>query len=155
MPTYLTIALLGALSVIIVLLLRILMAQDRHPIMTLNMGREVESTIERINASIEHHAEVSAVLGLMKQLDADPDALELIKSYPRTVQAAAALHYVNTLGAALQQAQEMLQSIYRGENSSASYLFGMTPADRIKNCQAQVDSIRAKLDAAVDACANL
>ncbi|MFZ1258508.1 MAG: hypothetical protein WAQ25_03500 [Candidatus Saccharimonas sp.] len=114
----------------------------------------IEDAIKRIRTGIEHHAEVSAVLGLMKQLDADPGALELIKEHPKTVQAAAALHYVNTLGAALLYAQHKLQDAHAG-NSRALAPFGNYKKAAIEGWQAEVDSIRAKLNAAVDACAKL
>lgn len=98
--------------------------------------------LSEINDSIKHHAEISAVLGLIKQLDADPDAMELINSYPQTVRAAAMLHYVNTLGSALQHAQDDLARIHKHYGSTAQVT---------TSAQQDVDSIRHKLDAAVAA----
>ena len=54
--------------------------------------------LDRIMKSTAHAAEVSAVLGLMKDLENNPDALALIQDYPETVRAAAWLHYINRLG---------------------------------------------------------
>jgi hypothetical protein len=104
--------------------------------------------VDRIKVEAHHAADVSAVLKLMEQLDGQPDALELIKSYPKTVQAAAWLHYINTLGASLQAAQVRLQQAHDGTYNASDYGHVTRPSV-IDTEQKRVDTIRAKLDAAI------
>ena len=112
------------------------------------MAAELEAVIHRIGAAAAHHADVSAVVELVRQLDANPDALELIKSYPETVRAAAWLHYVNSLGASLQVAQNCLRKAHDG-SYDRSYLYGHNAA--VDDWQKRVDALRVKLDAAIAA----
>lgn len=99
--------------------------------------------IQQLQAAVEHHADVSAVVAMVRQLDAlDENALTLIKSYPETVRAAAWLHYINTLGADLQHAQQQL--------SAAHQMYRRADSINVEAAQAHVDSIRDKLDRAVE-----
>lgn len=108
------------------------------------------SALEQIKEASAHAASVSAVLSLMDQLEDNPDALELIKSYPETVRAAAWLHYINILGADLQAAQVQLSHAHRGTGPYQHYSPTSLQQFRM-DCQDQVNIIRGKLDAAIKA----
>lgn len=126
-------------AVLVALIILIVLARRRAPLEP-NIGSELGAAIERLGAAARHHADVSAVVEMVRQLDADPDALELIKSYPETIRAAAWLHYINSLGATLQSLQDNEARVRR-----EGY---MTMAD---NCQSQVAAVREQLDAAIAA----
>ncbi len=105
----------------------------------------LNDAIEGFGKAAQHHIDVSAVVKLVQQLDADPNALELIKSYPETVRAAAWLHYINTLGADLRRAQQRLSESHAGKGY-------VEPVPQyIDRDQARVDALRTKLDKAVEA----
>lgn len=101
----------------------------------------IDEAAERLAAAVKHHVDVSAVVEMVRQLDADPNALELIKTYPETVRVAAWLHYIDTLGASLQTAQTRLGRAYA--EGSMAYV--------IESYKQQVDDIRAELDAVLKA----
>ena len=103
---------------------------------------EPSRQIDELKAAAQHYADVSAVVEMMRQLDElDEDAVALLKSYPETVRAAAWLHYTNVLGADLQHAQKQL--------SMAHQTYQRADSHNVKAAQAHVDSVRAKLDHAV------
>lgn len=106
------------------------------------MTTEFDQAIERLDAAIKHHTDVAAVVEMVRQLDANPDALELIKSYPETVRAAAWLHYINALGSDLQDAQKRLSVYHR--------MYSMTSLT-VQDAQRKVDALRNKLHAAIKA----
>jgi YesN/AraC family two-component response regulator len=107
---------------------------------------ELEQILSRIIQALEHHADVSAVVALIKGLDADPDALEKIKEFPEKVRATSWLHYINLLGVDLKAAQEHLSREHRSTYGSSSF-----KASMVSSAQTEVNSIRAKLDAAIEA----
>lgn len=112
----------------------------------LGLSTQVEEALQQVYLAISHHADVSAVVEMVRQIEADPDVLELIKSYPETVRAAAWLHYINTLGADLQQAQKHLSDAHQGKVN-----YGIDKAGVIELAQQHVDTVRAKLHAAIKA----
>lgn len=113
------------------------------------LSLDLSNQLQQLKEAAEHYADVSAVVTMMRQLDElDEDALELIKSYPETVRAAALLHYINILGSDLQVAQQSLSNAHTGKD--AWYHSGYnSPAAMLEGRQKHVDTIRAKLDAAV------
>lgn len=127
--------------VAIFILLWVFTQRKAAPQRDVSLRDELDAIVDRLGRAIQHHADVSAVIGLIRQLDADPEALELIKSYPETVRAAAWLHYINTLGAALHHAQKKLSYQYQADDGNDRY-------NLVSSRQKQVDDIRAKLDAA-------
>lgn len=122
-----------------------LIRKDTTPTLDLTLSAQFDEAIERLGRAVQHHADVSAVVEMVRQLDADPDALELLKSYPETVRAAAWLHYINTLGADLQHAQKSLSNAHTGRTQYYNQQGGIDAR------QKDVDAIRAKLDAAIKA----
>ncbi len=104
---------------------------------------QLDAATERLGAAVRHHVDVNAVVEMIRQMDAmDTDALELLKQYPATVQAAAWTHYIDTLGESLVVAQNNLRNNHDWYGAN----------DRMTmSSQQTVDAIRAKLDAAVKA----
>ncbi len=139
------IVLLVLLANIILILVLILMQLIRNRKSTqVQLSINLTNQIQRLEAAAQHHADVSAVVTMIQQLDElDEDVLELIKSYPETVRAAAWLHYVNVLGSDLQAAQLALSKVHRDHSDPN----GPT----IKAAQTKVDAIRVKLDKAIAA----
>lgn len=139
------IVLLVLLVNIILILVLILMQLIRNRKSTqIQLSVDLTNLIQRLEAATRHHADVSAVVTMIQQLDElDEDVLELIRSYPETVRAAAWLHYVNVLGSDLQAAQLALSKAHRNHSDPN----GLT----IKSAQAKVDAIRVKLDKAIAA----
>jgi len=139
--------------VVVILLLLILVvavvALHRMRSQSVNLAMDtgaIDDAIERLQHSVAHVVDVSAVVELIAQLDANPDAIELLKDYPEKVRAAAWLHYINKLGSDLQHAQNILSSAHRGEIN-----YGYERSKHISNAQRHVDEVRAKLDAAITA----
>jgi hypothetical protein len=144
-------SIIAALLVIIVALFivaLIVLVKRRKPTTVVldTTGFTVE--LDRIMKSTAHAAEVSAVLGLMKDLEDYPDALALIAEYPKTVQAAAWMHGINQLGSDLQAAQTMLSHAHQ---QTGPYLHEYRIGEVRKACQQHVDILQGKLDAAVKA----
>lgn len=130
--------------VAIFILLWVTAQRKADPQLDVRLKEELNAIIDRLGRAVQHHVEVSAVVELVRQLDADPKALELIKSYPETVRAAAWLHYINTLGAALQHSQKRLSDQYRNDDGKDRYSY-------VSSAHKQVNAIRAELDAAIAA----
>lgn len=107
--------------------------------------------LDRIMKSTAHAAEISAVLGLTKDLEDNPDALALIQDYPETVRAAAWLHYINRLGSDLQAAQTVLSHAHQQTGPYEPGRFYGDLASAQKARQQHVDIVRAKLDAVIKA----
>ena len=124
---------------LVVLVLRRTAIQPAARIDTLSLM----DAVKKIRDEAQHYADVSAVVELVRQLDADPDALELIKTYPATVQAAARLHYINSLGADAKVAHDYLSNMH---HSYSSHEAGPTVT-----AQKKVDAIHAKIEVAVKA----
>lgn len=111
---------------------------------------QLNDEVARLQRAAEHHADVSAVVAMMRQLDElDEDAVELLERYPESVRAAAWLHYINRLGADLQAAQQRLSNAHQGTGPFANYYSGDLPGLQ-KKCQQHVDDLRAKLDKAIE-----
>jgi len=145
----LLIVILLTLVLVALVVIAFILVKRRKPISLVVDTTNFENHLEHVMASTAHAAEVSAVLGLMKQLDDQPDSLALIQSYPETVRAAAWLHYINRLGSDLQYAQKQLSDAHQRKGSYSS---PYADIDRLRNaCQQHVDSVRAKLDRAIAA----
>ena len=117
------------------------------------LSMDLSDQIQQLKEATEHFVDVSAVVIMMRQLDElDEDALELIKSYPETVRAAALLHYVNVSGADLQAAQKSLSRAHQGQDQWYSYggVGVSSQSHLIQARQQHVDTIRAKLDHAIE-----
>ena len=130
--------------VAIFILLWVTAQRKADPQLDVRLRDELDAIVDRLGRAVQHHVEVSAVVELVRQLDADPKALELIKSYPETVRAAAWLHYINTLGEALQHSQKRLSDQYRNDDGKDRYSY-------VSSAHKQVNAIRAELDAAIAA----
>lgn len=135
----------GLLFVIALCLVALLRKQWTNQV-DVQLSAGIDEAITRLGQATQHYVDVNAVVAMVRQLDEHPDALELIKSYPESVRAAAWLHCINTLGSSLQEAQSQLaqKNKMRGQ-------FGGTWEGDVKRAQRYVDDIRAKLDAAVSA----
>ena len=129
------------LNLIAIILFALLRKQQTAPKM-ISIAPGVDEAIERLKQSVEHHVDVSAVVGMINSFDTHPGALERLKNYPEDVRAAAWLHYINGLGAALQRAQKSLKQALEEKYITDPY---------IELTQRKVDTIRAKLDAAIAA----
>ena len=114
-----------------------------------NLGRKPEfvidvdmtSQIEQLRAAAQHHVEVSSVVAMVRQLEElEPDAIELLRSYPQSVRAAAMLHYTSALGSDLRAAHTQLSRMHQN---------GPVWQKEQAAAQAHVDALQAKLDAAV------
>jgi hypothetical protein len=112
----------------------------------------LNEAVKQIRQEVHHAASVSAALKLIEQLDEHPDALELIKQYPRSVQAAAMMQSTSTLGSSLQTAQTRLQAAHDYKATGYSHAYKL---QLIAEAQQIVDMVSAKLDAAVAASAKL
>jgi hypothetical protein len=143
------ILLIGVFCVLLLILgaLVVLIRKQSNPKFDLALKAQVDEAIRQIDRATSHYTDVSAVVEMVRQLDADPDVLELIKSYPETVRTAAWLHYINALGADLQAAQKSLSRAHQRMDTS---LLG-NQESFIASRQHEVDVIRAKLDAAIAA----
>jgi hypothetical protein len=105
----------------------------------------LDDMLLRAKNAVVHVTYVSEVVALVRNLEANPDAQELLKSYPETVRAAAWLHYINILGGDLHTADNAL-SLAHGLDANT---WGSTKNYRVETAQKHVDSLRAKLDTAV------
>lgn len=145
----LSIAILLVVIVALLIGLLIMLAKRRNPTPVVLDTSGFTAELDRIMTSTAHAADVSAVLGLMEGLEEHPDALALIQDYPKTVQAAAWMHYINRLGSDLQAAQTMLSHAHQqtGPYAPNKYFGNITSAQKAQ--QQLVDMIRTKLDAAV------
>ena len=119
---------------------------ERHP---LDLGCGVRAdgehhlfnpdTINKLQQAAEHYADVSAVVSMVRQLnELDDVAIEQLKQYPEAVQAAALIHYINCLGAALQAEQSKLEENFRCNRPELA-----------KWNRGRIDELRKLLDEAV------
>lgn len=136
----LTNLLLGGMLMLLVAIVALLWRRDDTYLVELNVRPEIEASIQRLATAARHYGDVSAVVEMVRQLDADPDAAALIQSYPQTVRAAAWLHYINVLGATLHSLQEQ-EAMARQRGFVGS-------ADEYRQ---QVVNVREQLDAAIAA----
>lgn len=146
---------LFALSIVLLIVIAalligvlIVLVKRRKPTTVVLDTTGFTAELDRIMKSTAHAAEVSAVLGLMKDLEDHPDALALIAEYPKTVQAAAWMHRINRLGSDLQAAQTMLSHAHQ---QTGPYMHEYRIDEARKACQQHVDNLQSKLDAAVKA----
>ena len=147
---------LFALSIVLLIVIAalligvlIVLVKRRKPTTVVLDTTGFTAELDRIMKSTAHAAEVSAVLGLMKDLEDYPDALALIAEYPKTVQAAAWMHGINQLGSDLQAAQTMLSHAHQQTGPYAPGKFYGNLAASQEAQQRHVDNVQAKLDAAV------
>lgn len=101
---------------------------------------EIADVINEIREVADHEAVVSAVVKLVRQLDTDPDALQLVNSFPKTVQAAALMHYANELGSALHTLQAKEAEMLKAQRPNAA-----------ADVQRLIAKVRQQLDAVVAA----
>lgn len=150
MPNETILLVVIAVLLLVVIVLLILLPRRRWISQyELTLDPTMREQVADIGKGIRHHAEVSAVLGLMDQLAEQPDAVERLRDYPETVRAAAWLHYINRLGSDLQKAQTELSTVHQ----TPDYRYSMlnTKSQAINAAQQHVDAIRRKLDAAIEA----
>lgn len=152
MPDTTTVLLFAIVIVLIIIavLLYGVLKQPRTFTYDIGLDPTFRDVIKELGDGARHHAEVSAVLGLLDLIEEQPELTERLRDYPAKVQAAAWTHYINCLGADLQQAQKELSSAHQLD---AGILNGGDAAKqrRIQREQQHVDSLRAKLDRAVAA----
>lgn len=141
-----------ALLVIAVLLSKLLKRQQVTQY-ELALDPRFTAQVANLGNSIRHHADVSAVLGLMDQISEHPDVIERLREYPEAVRAAAWIHCIDRLGGDLQHAQDSLSSTHKGPDYHYGGPSGKKSA--IDRAQAHVNSIRVKLDAAIAASGQL
>lgn len=132
----------GIMSLLVFLIILVVLAVlVRRAQRQVSVRLYVDDAVDRLYRAAEHYADVSSVVAMMRQLDElDTGAIELIKSYPKAVQAAALLHFSNVLGADLQAAQRELSESH--QRMDLTYV--------IDHRQERVDMIRAKLDKVVE-----
>lgn len=131
-----------AITILMAVIVAVLLVKSlrRKPVFVVDV--DMSTQIDELKAAAQHHMEVSSVVAMVRQLnELDPDALEQLRSYPQAVRAAAMLHYTNQLGADLREAHKRL--------SRAHGHVGYGWANQQANAQAHVDSLQAKLDAAI------
>jgi hypothetical protein len=137
-----------ALIVIAVLLSKLLKRQQVTQY-ELTLDPRFTKQIADLGKSVRHHADISAILGIMDKLTEDPTAIERLREYPETVRAALWLHYVKCLGDDLRQAQDELSRVHQARDYEFHGPSGKNSA--IVTAQAHIDGIRKKLDAAIAA----
>lgn len=128
---------------LIVILLVIITVQLRHrtrpTLQADEAGAAFERALQVLGETTGHYADVSAVLAMVRQIDEmDEDAVRLLESYPDSVRAAAWLHYINNLGAALQAEQDNLRRNFQ------VYGNGMGVEERIRELRSKLDDAIAQ-----------
>lgn len=149
MPFDLTTTLLVLIAVLLVLVVIVLFSTSRSSrtlTYNLQLDPKFRNEMDGMLNGIRHAADISAVLGLLDQLEENPDAVALLQNYPETVRAAAWLHYINRLGSDLQHAQSELSNAHQ-----SNYAFPGTKEMAITSAQSHVDKVRSKLDTAIKA----
>ena len=105
------IAIVGLLAVI---------AFRREPQGEVVLGFDIEAMIADIEEAAAHHADISAVIELVRQLDESPASAEALADYPASVAAAALAHRADQLGHMIQfDQQEALRHEERDSAHSA------------------------------------
>lgn len=146
----LALALLAAVVVMLVVIVVVLTRRNHsHHV---RVGVDLTAPLAEIERALSHHTDVSAVVQMVRQIDElDEDAMELLKSYPENVRAAAWLHRINCLGADLQAAQQKLSDSHQGKGSYSSVMLTTTSLDaHRKRNQELVDEISNKLNSAIE-----
>ena len=153
MPNDVIVILLFVIIVLLLVAVTLLANLARRPrTVTYELGVDptFRQQVAEIGKGVRHYADVSAVLGLLEQIEERPDIVERLREYPETVRAAAWLHYIDRLGHDLQQAQQVLSSEHQTD-PSRYYNREAGKKTRINNAQEHVNSLRVKLDAAIAA----
>ena len=146
--------LLVAIVVLLVVAISLLAALVRRPrtiTYELSLDPTFREQIEALGQSARQHVDINAIVTLISQIEEQPDdVLEQLREYPATVQAAAWLHYIDRLGADLQQAQQKLSDVH--QDAPHRYVGGEDgKQSHVRQAQQHVDNLRAKLDTAVKA----
>lgn len=139
--------LLAAVLIVLIaiaVLLALLLRKQQNITCTLGIQPSIDEVINRLDRAVSHYADVNAVVAMIEQLDEHPGAIEQLQEYPEAVRTAAWLHYINILGSDLQAAQRRLSNAHQGK---LHYTLDQQYA--IRSAQADVESIRAKLDTAI------
>lgn len=137
------------LLIVAVTLLANLARKSRTVTYVLSLDPTFREQVAEIGNGVRHYADVSAVLGLLEQIEERPEVVERLREYSETIRTAAWLHYFDRLGHDLQQAQKSLSDAHQ-----STLGFGYASYDKeqaIKRAQQHVDNLRAKLDAAIAA----
>lgn len=109
----------------------------------LRLALDLSDQIRRLKEVAEHHADVSAVVEMLRQVNhLGQSELELLVSYPETVRTAALVHYANVLGSDLQAAHKSLSAAHR--------TYSDVNGPSITAAQTKVNAIQAKLDAVAE-----
>lgn len=137
------------LIVVLLVVIALILWKGRTTHLRAQLSIGLGDQITELQRAAEHHADVSAVVSMVRQLDEmDEDAVALLGSYPESVRAAAWLHYINRLGSDLQAAQQRLSDAHQHEGAYAHFYGDITTARQ--SCQQHVDDVRAKLDKAIE-----
>lgn len=140
-------AVLLLLIIIAMLILIAMLNKNTNANMAARVNNAIDGTIQRLDAAIEHHAEIDAILAIIKQIDdGNFDAVELLKQFPEKLCAAAWLYTINKLGADIEVETSRLSGAHRTWGAHNNYTIGV---------QASLDAMRAKLNAAIAASAKL
>jgi len=142
---FIVVVALTLIFLVIVVGMCILLRKQRAPLPVFIDTTDLDAVVTRAMSALAHATDVSAVVKLVNQLDEDPGALELLKSYPETVRAAALLHRVNTLGADSQAAHEVLSEA----NGLSTHSYNN---DEKKRARAHVEQVHAELNKAIELC---
>ena len=130
------------LTLIVILLVVIAFGQKTHPHYDEQVAIDASAILREVQLATRHYVDVSAVVAMVQQIEEmNEDARERLSSYPQQVSAAAWLHYINTLGQALQDAQTELAQSYIGHAHTAA-----TRQHR----KEKVEELRAMLDRAIE-----
>lgn len=147
-----TTTLLLVIAVLLAIAVFLLIAIMRRPTTVtyeLSLDPTFREQIESLGRSAQNHFDVNAILALIGQIEEQPDGvIEQLREYPATVQAAAWLHYIDRLGADLQQAQGELSKAHQKDFSYLHNSESLKQSE-IQSAQRHVDNLRAKLDKAV------
>ena len=133
---------IAILLAFIVILLAVIAFGQPHPHYDEQVAIDASAILREVQLATRHYVDVSAVVAMVQQNEEmNEDARERLSSYPQQVSAAAWLHYINTLGQALQNAQTEFAQSYIGQAHTAA-----TRQHR----QAKVEELRVLLDRAIE-----
>lgn len=134
---------LSVAAIVAVVLLAMIVIILRRALCNRGLVGNVEGAIKRLTDASTHHIEVNAVLALTKDLNHDPDLLQKLEPYSRTIVAAALLHRVNSLGNDLREAQQVLS-----EDREQLARYGGSYKSDVQRGEALVADLHSQLDQA-------
>ena len=106
---------------------------------TLNLQKQFDALMDTLREESFKHVQLESLMALIERIESlGSDELEMLRTYPKSVRAAALLHAASTLSKDLKYAQDVLSRALRyGDNRA------------VERAQARVDLTQAKLNAVV------